>query len=104
MNQLLDKKPTVVYEIIDQFNGFYVNMIDRKYCSRVNIPLRIVTNVISNERFESLFINEAIKSNMIELKGHCSLAGIRISLYNGINFEEVTQLTEFMGTFQKKNT
>ncbi|CAF4683192.1 unnamed protein product, partial [Rotaria sp. Silwood2] len=70
--------------------------IDGKCRSCVNISLRISTNTIKNERFESLFINEAIKSNMIELKGHCALGDICISLYDGIDFEETTQFVEFI--------
>ncbi len=104
MNQLSDKKSTLIYETIEQSNGFYVNFIDRKYRSRANIPLRIVTNGIPNEKLESLFINEAIKSNMIELKGHRAVGGIRISLYNGISLEETTQLVDFMQTFQKNHS
>jgi phosphoserine aminotransferase len=86
-------------ETIDESNGFYVNAIERKYRSRVNILLCIIINGTPNEKLESLFLNEAIKSNMIELKGHRAVGGIRISLYNGINFEETTKLVDFMGIF-----
>jgi phosphoserine aminotransferase len=104
MNQLSAEKSTLVYETIEQSNGFYVNSIARKYRSRANIPLRIVTNGTPNEKLESLFLNEAIKSNMIELKGHRAVGGIRISLYNSITLEETTKLVEFMRTFQKNNS
>jgi len=99
-----DKKSSLVYETIDQSNGFYVNSIDKNYRSRVNIPLRIVTNNVPNEKLESLFLSEAIKSNMIELKGHRAVGGIRVSLYNGVTLEETTQLVNFMRTFQTNNS
>jgi phosphoserine aminotransferase len=104
INQQLDKKSSLVYEIIDQSNGFYVNSIEKKFRSRVNIPLRIETNGVPNEKLESLFLNEAIKSNMIELKGHRAVGGIRISLYNGVSLEETTQLINFMRIFQTNNS
>jgi phosphoserine aminotransferase len=104
MNQLSHNKSTIVYETIDQSNGFYVNSIDKKYRSRVNIPLRIVTNGVSNEKLESLFLNEAIKANMIELKGHRAVGGIRISLYNAMTLEETTKLVDFMRVFQQNNS
>ncbi len=104
INQLSENKSTLIYETIDESNGFYVNSIERKYRSRVNIPLRIMTNGISNEKLESLFLTEAIKSNMIELKGHRAVGGIRISLYNGVSFEETTKLVDFMRIFQKNNS
>ncbi|CAM4797280.1 unnamed protein product [Rotaria magnacalcarata] len=69
MNQLSDIKSSIVYETIDQSHGFYVNSINRKYRSRVNIPFRIVRNGQPDERLESLFIHQAIQSNMIELNG-----------------------------------
>jgi phosphoserine aminotransferase len=104
INKQSDKKSSLVYETIDQSNGFYVNSIDKNYRSRVNIPLRIVTNDIPNEKLESLFLSEAIKSNMIELKGHRAVGGIRVSLYNGMTLEETTQLVNFMRTFQTNNS
>ena len=94
----------LVYETIDDSNGFYVNEIEKKYRSRVNIPLRIVMNGTTNEKLESLFLSEAIKCNMIELKGHRAVGGIRISLYNGISLEETTKLIDFMRIFQKNNS
>jgi phosphoserine aminotransferase len=104
MNQLSDKKSSLVYETIDQSNGFYINMIDRKYRSRVNIPLRIVTNGTPNEKLESLFLTEALKSNMFELKGHRAVGGIRISLYNGVDLQETSKLVDFMRKFQKTHS
>jgi len=104
INQQLDKKSSLVYEIIDQSNGFYVNSIEKKFRSRVNIPLRIQTNGVPNEKLESLFLNEAIKLNMIELKGHRAVGGIRISLYNGVSLEETIQLINFMRIFQTNNS
>jgi phosphoserine aminotransferase len=104
MDQQSNEKSSLVYQTIDQSNGFYVNSIDKTFRSRVNIPLRIATNGILNEKLESLFVSEAIKSNMIELKGHRAVGGIRISLYNGVTLEETTKLLDFMRTFQKNNS
>ncbi|CAF4005262.1 unnamed protein product, partial [Rotaria sp. Silwood1] len=104
MNELSNKKSSAVYETLEQSNGFYVNSIDKKYRSRTNIPLRIITNGIPNEKLETLFLKEAIQSNMIELKGHRAVGGIRISLYNGVTLEETNQLLNFMRTFQTNNS
>ncbi|CAF4451119.1 unnamed protein product, partial [Rotaria magnacalcarata] len=56
------------------------------------------------EKLETLFIKEAIQSNMIELKGHRAVGGIRVSLYNGISVEEAKKLVNFMSTFQTNNS
>lgn len=103
MNQLAENKANLVYETIDHSNGFYTNSIENNVRSRVNIPLRIVTNGTVNEKLESVFLSEAVKSNLIELKGHRAVGGIRISLYNGISLEETNQLVQFMRTFQQNN-
>lgn len=104
INQQSDKKSSLVYETIDESNGFYVNSIEKKFRSRVNIPLRIVTNGTPNEKLEATFLSEAIKANMIELKGHRAVGGIRVSLYNGVSVEETTQLVNFMRQFQANNS
>ena len=103
-NQQSEKKSSLVYQMIDQSNGFYVNRIDPKYRSRVNIPLRIVTDGTPNEKLESLFLSEAVQANMIELKGHRAVGGIRVSLYNGINLDQTKLLIDFMQTFQKNQS
>ena len=100
-DHLSAQKSKLVYERIDQSSGFYVNTIEKKYRSRVNIPLRIVTNGLPDEQLEALFLQEALKSNMIELKGHRAVGGIRVSLYNGVTLPDTMQLLDFMAAFQK---
>jgi phosphoserine aminotransferase len=102
-NQWSEKKSSLVYDMIDHSDGFYVNSIEKKYRSRVNIPLRIMTHGTANDKLESLFLDEAMKCNMIELKGHRAVGGIRISLYNGISIDETSKLIDFMRAFQKNH-
>ena len=104
ISQQSDRKSSLVYEIIDQSNGFYVNSIDRQYRSRANIPLRIVKDGSPDEKLEALFIKEAMESDMIELKGHRTVGGIRVSLYNGISLDETKRLVNFMRQFQTKHS
>ena len=104
INQQSATKSSLIYQAIDQSNGFYVNSIDPKHRSRVNIPLRIVTDGTANEKLESLFIAEATKAKMIELKGHRAVGGIRVSLYNGMTADETSTLVEFMRRFQSEHS
>ncbi|CAF1232139.1 unnamed protein product [Rotaria magnacalcarata] len=104
INERSDEKSSLVYQTIEQSNGFYVNFVEKKYRSRTNIPFRIVTSGVPDEKLETLFIKEAIQSNMIELKGHRAVGGIRVSLYNGISVEEAKKLVNFMSTFQTNNS
>ena len=104
LDQQSAQKSSLIYEVIDQSNGFYVNSIETQFRSRVNIPLRIVSNGAPNDKLESLFLSEAIKSDMIELKGHRAVGGIRVSLYNGVSVEETKRLVDFMRQFQTNNS
>lgn len=102
-DRLSEQKSSLVYHLIDESNGFYVNPVSNQFRSRVNIPLRIYSAGVPNEKLEALFLSEASKNDFIELKGHRAVGGIRISLYNGITLEETTQLVEFMRTFRKNH-
>lgn len=96
------KKSSLIYEIIDESNGYYHNPVEKKFRSRVNIPFR-VGGPIGNIELEKKFLQEAEKLGMIQLKGHRSVGGIRASLYNAVTIDEVTTLANFMKKFMKEN-
>jgi phosphoserine aminotransferase len=52
---------------------------------------------------EDTFAKEAKKNNLIGLKGHRSVGGMRASLYNAVTVQGAQVLVEFMKEFQKKN-
>lgn len=93
-------KSQMIYEIIDESNQFYSCPVPSSVRSRVNIPFRIRNG---DEALEKLFVDEAKKRNMIQLKGHRSVGGIRASLYNAVSIEEVSLLATFMKEFLKSN-
>lgn len=96
MEQRSAEKSRTVYDAIDSSAGFYTCPIPTNVRSRVNIPFRIRGG---DENFENQFIQEAKKRNMIQLKGHRSVGGIRVSLYNAVSVEEVALLVRFMAEF-----
>ncbi len=98
MEQRSTTKSRMVYEIIDQSNGFYSCPVPASIRSRVNIPFRIKNG---DEDIEKQFIDEAKKNHMIQLKGHRSVGGIRASLYNAVTVDEVALLVAFMKDFMK---
>ena len=63
--------------------------------------MNIVFN-FKNEDNENLFIKESLKQNILGIKGHRSVGGIRISLYNSIDEHMLKYLLEFMESFFKK--
>lgn len=68
-------------------------------CVNINV---FVFRIKDDEKLEKLFIQEAAALNMIELSGHRSVGGLRISLYNAMPLEGVQLLAQFMKDFQQK--
>lgn len=100
MEQRSLAKSQMVYEVINHSNGFYSCPVPATVRSRVNIPFRIGNG---NEEMEKKFVDEAKKKNMIQLKGHRSVGGIRASLYNAVTVDEVAVLVAFMKEFMQSN-
>ena len=90
-------KAGLVYKAIDESGGFYKGHAksDR---SMMNITFRL-----PNEQLEEQFVGEAKKHDMIGLKGHRSVGGLRASLYNALPIEAVQVLVKFRIDFQQKN-
>ncbi len=66
--------------------------------SVMNIPFRL-----PSEELEDTFAKEAKKNDLIGLKGHRSVGGMRASIYNAMTVEGAEALVQFMKEFQKKN-
>jgi phosphoserine aminotransferase len=92
------KKADLVYTAIDESGGFYRGHAAPEARSVMNIPFRL-----PSEELEDTFAKEAKKNDLIGLKGHRSVGGIRASLYNAMTVEGTQALVQFMKEFQKKN-
>jgi phosphoserine aminotransferase len=57
----------------------------------------------SKPELEKSFVAEATAAQLLELKGHRSVGGMRASIYNAMPYEGVEALTKFMTEFQAKN-
>ena len=91
-------KPDSIYNAIDESGGFYRGHAAPEARSLMNIPFRL-----PSEELEDTFAKEAKKNNLIGLKGHRSVGGMRASIYNAMTVEGAEALVEFMKEFQKKN-
>jgi phosphoserine aminotransferase len=90
-------KALLVYKAIDESGGFYKGHAksDR---SVMNITFRL-----PSEQLEEQIAGEAKKRDMIGLKGHRSVGGMRASLYNATTVEAAQDLVNLMKEFQQKN-
>ncbi|KAM9983706.1 hypothetical protein ACTFIY_000420 [Dictyostelium cf. discoideum] len=93
-------KAHALYEYIDNSNGFYKCSIDKNYRSRMNVVFRIQDG---NTELEEKFIKEASKENITDIKGHRSVGGLRVSLYNAITIDQTLILINFMTNFYNNN-
>ena len=97
MDQRARQRANRLYDVIDN-NEFYSNPIDRKFRSRMNVPF-----ILKDEALNDAFLAEAKKNNLIELKGHRSVGGMRASIYNGMTMDGIEALVSFMLDFAKRH-
>lgn len=100
MEQLAIAKSRIVFDLINKSNGFYVCPVKPDARSRMNIPFRIGKN---DEELEKEFLSGASARGMLQLKGHRSVGGIRVSLYNAVSLREVEILAEYMEWFYQQH-
>ena len=91
-------KSATLYRVIDSSPEFYRCPVDQRYRSDMNVVFRL-----PSEELEKRFIAEAGEQNMVGLKGHRSVGGIRASIYNAVPPESVEALSEFMRDFMARN-
>lgn len=92
------EKAELIYDVIDQSNGFYKGHADKESRSLMNITFRL-----PNEELEKAFVAESTAVGLNGLKGHRSVGGLRASIYNAMPKEGCAALRDFMLEFQRKN-
>lgn len=92
-------KSGMLMDIIARTEGFYRIPVEPQFRSRVNVPFRIYTKSGPNPQLEEKFIQEASDIGLIQLKGHRSVGGLRVSLYNAVTIEQTKRLVDFMKQF-----
>jgi phosphoserine aminotransferase len=90
-------KAAKLYAAIDARPDLYRCPVERASRSVMNVVFRLPT-----EADEERFAKEAKKLGMIGLKGHRSVGGIRVSLYNAVEPAWVDALVDFMASFGRK--
>ncbi len=91
-------KAKTLYDAIDG-SDFYSNLVAIKYRSCMNVPF-----LLADEDLNGLFLDKAAANNLITLKGHRSVGGMRASIYNAMPQEGINELVNFMQVFEKENT
>ncbi len=93
MEKLSHQKSHLIYSQIDK--GFYLGHADPTVRSRHNFVFKL-----ENKKLNEDFISHAEKENILEIRGHKILGGVRISAYNGVSVASVQVLADFMDHFR----
>ncbi|MBU9712648.1 3-phosphoserine/phosphohydroxythreonine transaminase [Evansella tamaricis] len=89
-------KGSLLYQTIDESDGFYVGHATESSRSSMNVTFNL-----RNEQLEKQFLHEAKAKGFVGLNGHRSIGGCRASIYNAVPLSHVESLVEFMKNFQK---
>ncbi len=97
MAKINEAKAKKIYDVIDGSGGFYRGHAQVDSRSLMNVTFRL-----PSEELEAKFVKESTAADLIGLKGHRSVGGLRASIYNAVPMTAVDALVSFMKDFQKK--
>ncbi len=92
------QKAAFIYDAVDTSGGYYRGHAEPQSRSMMNVTFRL-----PDEEQEKRFVAEATTAGFVGLKGHRSVGGIRVSLYNAMDVDGPAQLAEFMAEFARAN-
>lgn len=96
MHQRNRDKSKLLYQTLDQSNGFYRGHAQPDSRSLMNVTFRL-----PSAELEQTFLSAAETEGFSGLKGHRSVGGIRASIYNAFPPAGVQALVDFMQEFQR---
>jgi phosphoserine aminotransferase len=101
MQKFNEEKAALLYDAIDNSNGFYVVHSQKDSRSLMNVSFNIKDK---DAELEAKLIKETTEAGMIGLKGHRSVGGLRASIYNAMTKEGIQALVDLMNKFAKENS
>ena len=95
MNRHNAAKAKLLYDVLDASGGFYAGHARPECRSDMNVTFRL-----PDETLEKAFLKAATARQLVDLKGHRSVGGIRASIYNAMPVSGVESLRDYMLEFQ----
>ena len=92
------EKASVIYDAIDNSDGFYRGHSRIECRSEMNITFNLPSDELT-----TAFLSETAEHSMSNLKGHRSVGGIRASIYNAFPRQGCDALAQFMKDFATRN-
>lgn len=100
IQKLNEQKAALLYDAIDNSNGFYVGHAQKDSRSLMNVSFNIKDK---DADLEAKLVKLATENKMIGLKGHRSIGGLRASIYNAMTIEGIQALVDLMEKFAAEN-
>lgn len=91
-------KAKLIYDVIDQSEGFYIGHAEPAYRSKMNITFNLQTPDMEKD-----FIAQGKAAGFVGINGHRSVGGCRASAYNAVPVEACEALAEYMKQYQKNH-
>jgi phosphoserine aminotransferase len=93
IEKINDRKAALLYDTLDSLPIFRPT-VAREDRSKMNVVF-----VMDDPQLEKDFLNTCKANGMVGIKGHRSVGGFRVSLYNAMPLQSVEVLTELMNDF-----
>ncbi|THU37158.1 3-phosphoserine/phosphohydroxythreonine transaminase [Niastella caeni] len=97
IEKINNQKAQLLYNAIDTLPAFKGPVINKEDRSIMNACF-----VMENADLEKEFLTLCKQNNIVGVKGHRSVGGFRVSLYNALPLESVQLLTDLMKDFANK--
>jgi phosphoserine aminotransferase len=101
IQKLHEEKAKILYDAIDNSNGFYVGHAQKDSRSLMNVSFNIKDK---DADLEAELVKLATEQGMIGLKGHRSIGGLRASIYNAMSVDGIQALIDLMDKFAKEHS
>ena len=97
MKKRNEEKAKILYDYLET-SELYKNGVEKDSRSMMNVVF-----TTGDADLDAKFVEEAKKCNIVSIKGHRMVGGMRASIYNAMPKEGVMALVEFMKKFEKEN-
>ncbi len=91
-----DRKQRALYAALDEHPGAYELPVERDARSWMNVVFRL-----RGDGAEARFLAEAARRELVGLRGHRSVGGVRASIYNAVSEASVARLCELVRDFAR---
>jgi phosphoserine aminotransferase len=96
IEKINNKKAELFYQTLDSLPVFR-GVVSKEDRSNMNAVF-----VMEDANLEKEFLEHCKQEGMVGVKGHRSVGGFRVSMYNALQYESVVAITDLMKEFAKK--